>query len=1155
LLLTGSVLVPGKVLRGGQVAVDGSGVIQCVGCDCSQAATATQVSCPKGVISPGLINPHDHIAYTQNSPASDSGERYEQRNDWRKGLRGHTALNTPGGASADEMHWGELRFLMGGATSTIGSGGTSGFLRNLDASADLEGLDEPEVDNDTFPLNDSNGAQLTSGCAYPGLPTINIVKYDHAYQAHVSEGIDAVARNEFLCLSGASGGEVVTLPQSSFVHGVALAPADFQAMAAAGTALVWSPRSNIRLYGDTANVATAARLGVQIALGTDWTATGSMNLLRELACADGWNKDRLERYFSDEQLWLMVTRNAAYSVNNETRIGTLAPGLIGDIAIFNSAVNSDHRAIIAAQPQDVVLVLRAGKPLYGDATLMGALPASGCDALDVCGTMKSVCAMSETGKTLAALTSANAKSYAAFFCATPDNEPTCTPKRSSAVTGSTVYDGSISASDSDGDGIPDAQDNCPHVFNPVRPLDGGKQADGDGDGVGDACDPCPMASGAGCMSVNPEDIDSDGIPDERDNCVGVANADQADADADGRGDVCDACANTANPYPLGCPSTVYDVKTGVVPMGSQVSIKNLIVTAVIAKSGFFVQVKETDGAAYKGPENSGLFIYSPSGTAPKVGNRVDIIAGVSQTFYGEVELTAVTFTITNASVEMAPAPVTAVNSVTLTPAMLATGGSEAAALEGVIVGVANVNVNDVAPAPGPGDTAPTNEYVAGGVRVDDLFYLTSPFPTVDANFATLQGVLVYRNGNSKIEPRNANDVVLVPVLTGLGPNAFTRVGTVSQTTIPASAPMLVTLSSAAIADTPVTLSVADADKAYLTVDSPVTIKKGDKSAPIAVSGIALKSMAATTVITVTASLNGVNQTGTVRVLGATDAPTLTAITPSATKVTLGGKVTLNVVLDIPAPAGFAAINLDVTNGWMLSASSVTVMQDALLGAFDVTQAGANSSATVTATQNPGAGQVTAQATLTVGQNTANHLVINEVDYDNASTDDHEYVELYNPTDGPVDLTNLAIVTATTSTTAFQKTFPLGGSTPLGAKQFLVLGSTKALALVPPTAMALTFKFPADTDQLANGPPTGIALINTATKTVIDSVSFGGKATVTPAGWSAPVVFYEGSGTMTLTDSKTVEESLIRKADGVDNDDTASDWAISTTRTPGTTNTP
>src|SRR6201999_3095256 len=96
----------------------------------------------------------------------------------------------------------------------------------------------------------------------------------------------------------------------------------------------------------------------------------------------------------------------------------------------------------------------------------------------------------EIGKTYPALQSAVGSLYTTFFCATPDKEPSCVPTRPKAVMGSTIYTGAVSAADSDGDGIPDAMDNCPNVFNPIRPMDNGVQPDFDGDGLGDVCDPC-----------------------------------------------------------------------------------------------------------------------------------------------------------------------------------------------------------------------------------------------------------------------------------------------------------------------------------------------------------------------------------------------------------------------------------------------------------------------------------------------------------------------------------------------------------------------------------------------------------------------------------------------------------------------------------------
>jgi hypothetical protein len=496
-LFVGNVLGFEERLVGGEVLVEDTGLIGCVGCGCAAIdPQATVVRCPAGVISPGLINALDLLSYSQNSPHVDTGERYEHRHEWRLGKNGHTKIPAPG-ASPDQVKWGELRQLMGGATSTAGStAGQSGLQRNLNTAARQEGLAQEEVLTDNFPLGDSGGTMLETGCGYPSIRQESTIADRDAYHATVGEGISVYASNEFLCLSSsANGGQDLLQPQSSFRHMVGVTAADLGAAAADGTGLIWSPRSNISFYGDTARVTTAVRLGVTVALASDWVVSGSMNLLRELRCADAFDREYLDDFFGDRDLWRMVTARPAELTATDDVIGTIAPGTVADLAIFDGALSAGYRALIEADAADVVLVLRAGTALYGDAALVEGLRggATDCDPIDVCGRAKTVCLASEIGMTLAQLQASVGTAYPLYYCDTPAGEPSCRPYRPRSVSGSTTYDGVPTPDDPDGDGLPTASDNCPAVFNPVRPMDGGLQPDADGDGAGDACDPCPLA--------------------------------------------------------------------------------------------------------------------------------------------------------------------------------------------------------------------------------------------------------------------------------------------------------------------------------------------------------------------------------------------------------------------------------------------------------------------------------------------------------------------------------------------------------------------------------------------------------------------------------------------------------------------------------------
>ena len=497
LLLRGEILTPSGILHGGHVLVGDNGLISCVGCDCSATpgfADASRIDCPEGVISPGLIDAQQHSTYNHLAPVTDTGERYEHRHQWRLGQDGHTQISTPGGGSTDQRRWNELRALLAGTTSINGSGNASGFVRNLDLAADADALGVTRIRPSTFPLGDSNGLRLTASCAYANLPSPT-AEVDSWV---IAEGIDASARNEFVCLSGQAMDGVDSIEAAPQVAMLALGAEDAANLQQRGASVVWSPRYDIRLYADPAPAVLYANSRVPLMLGTRWTLTGSMNILRELRCADEANQTWLDQRFNDRELWRMSTINAARGFHMESAIGALAPGMQADISVFNGAVHGGYRAVIDADPQDVALVLRGGLPMTGRASLLDALGAASCESLTVCGAAQKACVSRETAAAidLATLTANNSGGYPLFFCGAPPDEPTCIPQRSSLeVPPMLIYDGQPTVDDSDGDGIANALDNCPLVFNPLRPMDDGAQPDTDGDDIGDACDACPLETG------------------------------------------------------------------------------------------------------------------------------------------------------------------------------------------------------------------------------------------------------------------------------------------------------------------------------------------------------------------------------------------------------------------------------------------------------------------------------------------------------------------------------------------------------------------------------------------------------------------------------------------------------------------------------------
>lgn len=160
--------------------------------------------------------------------------------------------------------------------------------------------------------------------------------------------------------------------------------------------------------------------------------------------------------------------------------------------------------------------------------------------------------------------------------------------------------------------------------------------------------------------------------------------------------------------------------------------------------------------------------------------------------------------------------------------------------------------------------------------------------------------------------------------------------------------------------------------------------------------------------------------------------------------------------------------------------------------------------------------------------TASDLAINEVDYDQVGADADGFVEIKNTGEAAADLAGITLVFVDGGTSTEYRREELTGTLAPGA--YLVVAS-----------------------DAQNGPPDGLALVDTVAGTLVDALSYEGEITSAVIG-AATFSLVEGTAlAASVADSNAVDGSLIRAPDGRDTGDAAADWAFTGTTTRGAAN--
>jgi cytosine/adenosine deaminase-related metal-dependent hydrolase len=375
--LEGHVVVMDEAFRRlerGVVYVDAGEIAAVLDTDAPPPAGLEQVPVVStgGTIYPGLVDLHNHLSYDA-LPLWSVDRRFENRDRWsagamqepyRKNVSGPmTVLGRTPGVIEAVVRYVEAKCLLAGVTTSQGIA----LFSNQGAQRFYKGLVR-NVETSTTPGMPPAATRIADVEAEDATAFLHRLRTSTCLLLHLSEGTDAAAHEHFESLRLAPDEWAITDALAG-IHCVALERADLDVMAERGASMVWSPLSNLLLYGATARIADAKAAGVTIGLGADWSPSGSKNLLGELKAARASDPDG--DVFDDRELAALATREAARILRWEGKLGTIEPGKRADLLVLTGREGDPYDRLLRARETSVRLVAIDGIPRCGAVELMG----------------------------------------------------------------------------------------------------------------------------------------------------------------------------------------------------------------------------------------------------------------------------------------------------------------------------------------------------------------------------------------------------------------------------------------------------------------------------------------------------------------------------------------------------------------------------------------------------------------------------------------------------------------------------------------------------------------------------------------------------------------------------------------------------------------
>jgi cytosine/adenosine deaminase-related metal-dependent hydrolase len=363
---------PDAVFRG-SVYIDDSGTIEQV----SSTGTAPPagfsgapaIDVGDAFVLPGLIDLHNHIGYNTLPLWTEPKQKtpFAHHDSWTHAATYQSSISWPAHALARTapealLAYVQLRALVGGTTAIQGWP-----TANREHVQVLRNIDDEGAGTSNHNLIYTSALTKESADLVKMAQAIN---QGAGFVYHCAEGqVGSLVAREFTDVANTGCLEKTFIG----IHCNAIAGSDWQRWVIGNAgAVVWSPFSNLWLYGSTTDIVAARKQGVLVCIGSDWGPSGTKNVQGEIKVAKLVSqKESLG--LTDQDLVAMVTINPGDALSRcwKKTIGRLTPGSFGDISVFRDRGDeSVWTQIVESTERDVMLVVHDGVPRYGDASLM-----------------------------------------------------------------------------------------------------------------------------------------------------------------------------------------------------------------------------------------------------------------------------------------------------------------------------------------------------------------------------------------------------------------------------------------------------------------------------------------------------------------------------------------------------------------------------------------------------------------------------------------------------------------------------------------------------------------------------------------------------------------------------------------------------------------